>query len=634
VTTATSRVVRLRHRDGRVRSQVVRLPCGVRVHDGALSFVRDREADTVWLTDNDGTLEASPPREDPRTVTVSEPLRIGEWLLSPLESARADEATIRSSGPPAPRSPAPRTDATVLSLDGPGGLLSSANAAPSNPGFPPPCFAAAVVPMADLRVSGHPLVESTFLALGGGLGSFVWVDLLRVCGVPTDEITSIGFESVPYARYRRLCQHSQIPPHERLRSNSESCPDNIWGFPGYGLREALDHIKHGRFLAGLGLLGQLTGEPDRAETYTPRADQVFDSIDVEASRIGWSRMVVPGRIRSLRKTDDGRYVAAVSTRNPDGTSGRALHVAPFVQVALGYPGVQFLDDLRAWREQTADFERVVNAYEDHEHVYRSLAEDGGVVVLRGRGIVASRILQKLAEVRRAGTDVRVVHLMRGRKDEGGRAGKAQRRVQNHWEFQPFNWPEACWGGDLATELEKAERGRRAELLAAWGGTTTADREDWREIVAAGLAEGWYSIRFGGLTSLQDEGGRLRLVADENGATSTLAADFIVDATGLISSIHGNPVLADLVQRYSLPLNPQGRLDVTPDFELEALRNGNGRAFAVGVSTLGGPYAPVDSFLGLQYAAVRICESLRGPARVPSGLASARAWWRWVRGVAP
>ncbi|MHC5732816.1 MAG: FHA domain-containing protein, partial [Nostoc sp.] len=88
------------------------------------------------------------------------------------------------------------------------------------------------------HATGLPVDESDYLAIGAGLGSFFWADLLRISGVRAEKIVALGLEAEPYARYKRLCLNSQIPLHERLRSNSDSCPDNIWGWPSYALREA------------------------------------------------------------------------------------------------------------------------------------------------------------------------------------------------------------------------------------------------------------------------------------------------------------------------------------------------------------------------------------------------------------
>ena len=100
-----------------------------------------------------------------------------------------------------------------------------------------------------------------FLALGGGVGSFTWVDMLRCCGVDAQDIAVVGNEEHAIARYRRLCANSQIPDHERLRSHSESCPDNVWGFPGYALREAWGEFRSGHPWQALQPLRGVFGEP-------------------------------------------------------------------------------------------------------------------------------------------------------------------------------------------------------------------------------------------------------------------------------------------------------------------------------------------------------------------------------------
>lgn len=493
-----------------------------------------------------------------------------------------------------------------------------------------PFFASPVVDVAQL---GAPVHEARFAALGGGIGSFCWVDALRIRGIPVRHITVVGFESSPFARYRRLCRNSQIPDHERLRSNSESCPDNVWGVPGYAAREITRDTLRLRWGRALATLWKVTGEPDFSPTYTPRAIDVFRSIEIEARRIGWSKMLSIGRIRGVRKTTDGRFAVAVTSR-PDPDAPAMIVVAPIVHLALGYPGLRFLEDLRTYRERTRDFERVVNAYEDHDALYQTLAQRGGTVVLRGRGIVASRILQRLHETRSKNSAVRVVHLMRTRLHRGQRAGFARRRVEHHWEFQPFNWPEACWGGELAQRLERSPPGKRAELIDAWGGTTTADRTDWRRIVESGLRDGWYETVIGRVDRIEADDPDLVVHVTGDGPPIPIRASHIIDATGLVADVRANPVFADLIDTYDLPLNPRGGLDITSDFEIRALRHDGARAYVAGVASLGGPYAPVDSFLGLQYAAEASLAALA--PRVPS-LDAARSigqWIKWSFGARP
>ena len=84
-----------------------------------------------------------------------------------------------------------------------------------------------------------PVVDIPFVSIGGGIGSFVTVDYLRICGVPTSAIRVFTQLDTPWESYEYLTRVSQIPRGERLRSDSASCPDNIWGFPSYALREAM-----------------------------------------------------------------------------------------------------------------------------------------------------------------------------------------------------------------------------------------------------------------------------------------------------------------------------------------------------------------------------------------------------------
>ena len=115
-------------------------------------------------------------------------------------------------------------------------------------------------------------------------------------------------------------------------------------------------------------------------------------------------------------------------------------------------------------------------------------------------------------------------------------------------------------------------------------------------------------------------------------THSLEADYVIDATGLVSNIHANPVLDDLAETYGLPLNPQGRFEPDASFEMRELRHGDARLFVAGVCTLGASYAPVDSFLGLQYAAQRSIEKLDVEPLTPRR--SVDQWFRWLRGLEP
>jgi pSer/pThr/pTyr-binding forkhead associated (FHA) protein len=423
-----------------------------------------------------------------------------------------------------------------------------------------------------------------------------------------------------------------------LRSGSDSCPDNLWGWPGYALREAWQEIRRGQYSWAFRHLWQVFAEPYFIETYTPKSGKVFDSIDREAQRIGWSEMLRYGRIRSIRKTIDGRYAIAYSI--PEGNKrSHGFIVGRYLHIATGYPAIKFLKDLQDYRSQTGDFKSVVNAYEQHNHIYEELERQGGTVIIRGRGIVASRIIQRIFEARMRNPSITVIHVMRKPNREGTKYGWTRRQVENHWEFQPFNWPKACWSGDLRAKLEAASPQERNDLLKVWGGTTTADRTDWREIVQQGLEEGWYNIEFGNVEKVErnSQGNPLSFVRTNKGLLE-VAADFIIDSTGLEAKPDANPLFVDLIEHYDLYLSPKGGLQVANDFEIKEMRNNRGKVYCCGVLTLGGPYAAVDSFLGLQYAAQRSADSLvatKAPGiRYLDGFGSLFQWMKWAMNKKP
>ena len=520
------------------------------------------------------------------------------------------------------------------------GIPSVVTTASESDRFPPPEFATPLqVSLQDIYTSGLSVDEIDYLTIGAGIGSFVFVDCLRIFGVTADKIIALGIDRKPYSRYKQLCLNSQIPLKERLRSNSDSCPDNIWGFPSYAWREAWHDLLRLRLFDAIGNLWQVFAEPTLAQTYTPRAGNVFDSIDREIKRIGWQKMYRYGRVLAIRKTTDGRYAIAYSRGTRDKRE-RAFLIANYLYLATGYPAIKFLPDLQAYREETQDFQSVVNAYEAHDYVYENLKKRGGTVLIRGRGIVASRIIQRIYETRRDNPNIGVIHLMRSPKPKGNKFKKAERFVENHFEFQPFNWPKACWGGDLRFQLERADSQQRQSLIADWGGTTTAARKDWRDTIDEGLREGWYKIEFGQVEKVEKQADFLITYIKNKNFKSTihLQTDYIIDATGLDADVKVSPLLNDLVTHYNLPLNFAGRLAVSNDFEIEQMRNSTGKIYAAGAITLGGPYAAVDSFLGLQYTALRAIESLaasRSPGlKKLSPLNSFQQWLKWLNNRSP
>jgi pSer/pThr/pTyr-binding forkhead associated (FHA) protein len=504
-----------------------------------------------------------------------------------------------------------------------------------------PIFQQQQIDPQDIHATGLPVEEVEYATIGGGLGSFIWVDLLRIGGVSAERIRVLGMEQQPHGRYQQLCLNAQIVPQERLRSAADACPDNIWGFPSYATLEAIRDIAKGKLRSGLSHLWQVFAEPTLAATYTPKSGDVIAAIDREAARISWRKIIRTAHVQAIRKTTDGRYAIVYTCQQP---TDYACTIARYVHIATGYPALQFLPDLQAYRDRTQDFKTVVNAYEPHEHIYESLATYGGTVLLRGTGIVAARILQKLYTLRRNNdrVEIRVIQLLRSAKVEGNKYGLAERKVEHNYEFQPYNWPKSAWGGQYKTLLETATPEQRQHLLADWGGVTTMNRADWRRIISGGINKGWYRICYGEVQQVvpnPTHGGTITTVR-ESGVKGDiqLESDFIIDATAVDAPIMASPLLQDLVQQYNLPINHLGRLTVTDSFELAEMANKSGKVYASGAITLGNYYAPVDSFLGLQYAAFNIVQDLLDRKAVqlkPVVLGrSLIQWWKWLNNRSP
>src|SRR5690349_18769844 len=257
-----------------------------------------------------------------------------------------------------------------------------------------------------VRAAGIPVTDVPFVSVGGGIGSFVTVDYLRIAGVTTDQIAVLSNLDYPWQTYEYLTRVSQIPQPERIRSDSASRPDNIWGFPSYALAEAVSE----RTFAPL---WQVLIEPIWADYYTPKAGRVFAGLERESKRIGYSSMLVKGQVRMVRKRQGGGYFVILTPMAGSRPTKRLAYRAEFVHLAVGYPGLRYLPELQEFRTAHQDFHHVVSAYEEHEHIYEAAKVKHLVVMLRGGGIVSSRVLQRLMDDReKHGLSTEIVHLFR------------------------------------------------------------------------------------------------------------------------------------------------------------------------------------------------------------------------------
>ncbi len=475
------------------------------------------------------------------------------------------------------------------------------------------------------------MVDVPFVTVGAGMGAFALVSFLRIAGVPTNQIRAIGPNPVPYETYKYLCNNSQITDGTRIRSDSSSVMDNLWGWPGYAVREAFGHRPEGFFKP----LWSVFSEPIVADYWTPQAGQVFRSIDREIPRIGWNEMFVPGLARVVRKRVGGGYF--VIHTPPEGTMStrRVAFRCHYVHVGVGYPGLRFLADLQAYRQKYNDYRHVVNAYEPHEHVYEDLIRQPGTVVVRGSGIVGSRILSRLIEDRDTkGAQTQIWHLFRNYVAGPVGPPRFRRYGEQGFAYQGFNFARAAWGGTVKYELQALEGKPRSEYISKIGGTNTPWRKEWQDQLNRGRSEGFYRTHIGEVEDVVPGGDNkvVTRIRSRDGALLEIPADYIIDATGLEGTIDDHRLLRDLMAHSGVGKNPHGRLDVEPTFELRGTRNGPGRMYASGSITLGGYYAPVDSFLGLQYAALQIADDLAGVGfgqRI--GMArSVSNWFKWAR----
>ncbi|MDQ3735627.1 MAG: hypothetical protein M3400_16800 [Actinomycetota bacterium] len=483
-----------------------------------------------------------------------------------------------------------------------------------------------------LAQHGIPIVDVPFVTIGGGIGSFVTTDYLRISGVPPEAIKVLTSLDVPWQSYEYLTRVSQVPRRERLRSDSASTPDNIWGFPSYAVREAFAAKSVKGFFAPL---WNVMVEPIFADYYTPKAGQAFETMEREYHRIRYPQSVVKGQVRMVRRRAGGGYFTILTPPAGASATRRVAFRSTYVHVAVGYPGLKFLPDLQEYRDKHRDFSRVVNAYESHEHIYDQLkAQGGGSVMLRGGGIVASRVLQRLIDDRDAfGLKTHIVHVFRTYiTGAHGPSVFMRRRGGDGWAYQGFNYPKSVWGGQLKSRMRKLEGKDRADLYKTIGGTNTPIRKNWQEQLKRGRREGWYQTVVGEMGPMTPAPAGIDVQVNTSGGVYRGMVIALIDCTGLEADIREHRVLADLMDHSGAGRNPIGRLDVDRNFEVIGTRSGSGRMYASGTATLGGYFPGVDTFLGLQIAAQEIADDLvkLGFCQRLGVGRSTKQWWLWAR----
>jgi len=186
-------------------------------------------------------------------------------------------------------------------------------------------------------------------------------------------------------------------------------------------------------------------------------------------------------------------------------------------------------------------------------------------------------------------------------------------------------------------LQAAPATKRRQLAKSWSAASTPPRTQWLRDLKKAVASQSYRTVYGQIARIEPEAARLAIQitpaskAAEN--PFTIQADYLIDCSGFDDQIAHHFIYTDLTATYQLPTTPAGSLQVSANFEVEALSTPIGKVIVSGSGAAGNHYGPVDSFLGHQYAAVKTIESLSllpwTKIRQLNPVGSVRAWLQWL-----
>lgn len=471
----------------------------------------------------------------------------------------------------------------------------------------------------QLAAARIPVTRVRFATIGGGLGSFALVNRLRIAGVPAEEIAVIGSHHSPGAAFFQRCTALGMTDESRLRNDSTARMDNLWGFPGYAAQEA-------RRTRSLRPLTRQLLEGVSDQECGPTVAAVRDSLDKEARRIGWHRMTSGAPADYLFKRTDGGYFVICREK------GHLVAIqCDHVHLALGAPGPRSTPEVEAFRAASPASTRLTSAYDDNAATLRLLSNRGADVVVRGSGPAAVQLIEQLAAARvRHGRELHIWHVMRTWPD--GSSGRDEGLGFRH---QALDFPRSAYTGTLRDELRQvdAEEDRLA-AIERLGTPTAPRRKEFDELLEGARQAGWYDAVIGEVEAFTDRGARIDTVVRlQNTEQMTITADHVFDATGFDPDASHHGVIADLLAFSPVSTNKLGGLRTAADWTVEGGASGDGLMFASGRTARGGYYGPVDSFVGLQQAALSIADTLASAgfgARL-TPLRSARGWFQWIGG---
>lgn len=164
----------------------------------------------------------------------------------------------------------------------------------------------------------------------------------------------------------------------------------------------------------------------------------------------------------------------------------------------------------------------------------------------------------------------------------------------------------------------------------------AERVGWKGMVTTGMAYRVTELSGGGYLVLVRREGRRDLAIQSRWVHLALGYLLVrssgIDATGLDTTAEHHELVRALVDEGLGELNELGCLRVDDDFCVS--RSVSGGILASGMTATGAPLAPMDSFLGLQSAALSISHTLAesGVGQPLTPLRSLRSWWHWMKGT--
>ena len=200
--------------------------------------------------------------------------------------------------------------------------------------------------------AGIPVVDVPFVTVGGGIGSFVTVDYLRIAGrADLEQIRVLSNIDHPWQTYEYLTRVSQIP-----RGRADPVRLVVAAGQHLGLPVVRAERGAGREAHRPPAVHVLV-EPIFADYWTPAGRPgVRSTWSARPTASRYPDMLVKGVVRMVRRRAGRRLLHASSPR-PSGTSPtkRIAFRSRFVHLAVGYPGLRFLPDLQALSHEHSDY---------------------------------------------------------------------------------------------------------------------------------------------------------------------------------------------------------------------------------------------------------------------------------------